>query len=252
MTDNDIPSTFPRLHLPDRLKLGLQRLRLEALESLQNPRSYRAEGYGMIGGLLFLRHLRLYCGHLQLLPLHKMYCDNLGLVTKVNKLLSFQLAPTQAVLHSEFYVLATIHDLLRDFSLTPAISHVKGHQDNHKPYEDLSLPAQLNYDADVLATGELQNYPATCIHVPLLPPAIVKLTIGGTTDTRKLGPTIRRQHGLGLLKAYMHERFRWTNNMVVSINFEAFSQAFRSRYRFRVFTFKLCFWQLPTGKTLHR
>jgi hypothetical protein len=38
MTDNDTPSTFPRFHLPDRLKLGLQRLclRLEALESLQN------------------------------------------------------------------------------------------------------------------------------------------------------------------------------------------------------------------------
>jgi hypothetical protein len=216
-----------------------------------DPQSYRAEGYGMIGGLLFLRHLCLYCGHFQLLPLHKMYCDNLGLVTKVSKLLSFRLAPTQAALHSEFDVLATIHDLLRDFSLTPTIVHVKGHQDNHKPYEDLSLPAQLNCDADVLATNELLNYPTTCIHVPLLPPAIVQLTIGGTTITRKLGPTIRRQHGLGLLKAYTHERFRWTNDMVVSMNWEAFSQAFRSRYRFRTFTFKLCFWQLPTGKTLH-
>jgi hypothetical protein len=195
-----------------------------------DPRSYRAEGYGMIGGLLFLRHLCLYCGHLQLLPLHKMYCDNLGLVTKVNELLSFRLAPRQAALHSEFDLLATIHDLLRDFSLTPAISHVKGHQDDHKPYEDLSLPAQLNGDADVLATNELQNYPTTCIHVPPLPPAIVQLTIGGTTVTRKLGPTIRRQHGLGLLKAYMHERFQWTNGMVVSINWEAFSRAFRSRY----------------------
>jgi hypothetical protein len=46
--------------------------------------------------------------------------------------------------------------------------------------------------------------------------------------------------------------FQWTNDMAVSINWEAFSQAFRSQYRFRVFTFKLCFWQLPTGKTLHR
>jgi transposase len=50
----------------------------------------------------------------------------------------------------------------------------------------------------------------------------------------------------------MHECFRWTNGMVVSINWEAFSRAFRSQYQFRVFTFKLCFGQLPTGKTLHR
>jgi hypothetical protein len=66
------------------------------------------------------------------------------------------------------------------------------------------------------------------------------------------GPTIRRQLGLDLLKAYMHERFRWTNDMLVSVNWEAFSCAFCSRYRFSVFTFKLCFWQLPTGKTLHK
>jgi hypothetical protein len=217
-----------------------------------DPRSYRAEGYGMIGGLLFLCHLCLYCGHLQLLPLQKMYCDNLGLVTKVNKFLLFRLASTQAALHSEFDVLATIHDLLNNFPIPPTISHVKGHQDNNKPYEDLPLPAQLNCDADVLTTHELQNYPTTCIHVPLLPPASVQLTIGGTTITRKLGPTIQCQHGLGLLKAYMQKRSQRTNDMVVSVNWEAFSRAFRSRYRFRVFTFKLCFWQLPTGKTLHK
>jgi hypothetical protein len=117
------------------------------------------------------------------------------------------LVSTQAALHSEFDVLATIHDLLKDFSIPPTISHVKGHQDNNKLYEDLPLPAQLNSDANVLATHELQNYPTTCIHVPLLPPVSVQLTIGGTTVTRKLGPTIGRQHGLGLLKAYMHKRF---------------------------------------------
>jgi hypothetical protein len=44
MTDNDTPSTFPRFHLPDRLKLGLQGLRLEALESLQNLRVFEYTG----------------------------------------------------------------------------------------------------------------------------------------------------------------------------------------------------------------
>jgi hypothetical protein len=136
----------------------------------------------------------------------------------------------QAALHSKFDVLATIHHLLSDFSLPPSISHVKGHQEYHKPYEDLSLPGQLNCDAVVLATNELQNYPTTCIRVPLLPPAIVQITIGRTTVTRKLGPTIRCQHGLGLLKTYMHERFRWTNDTVISVNWAAFSRAFRSRY----------------------
>jgi hypothetical protein len=44
MTDNDPTPPSPRLHLPDRLKIGLQRLRLEALESLQNLRAYEYTG----------------------------------------------------------------------------------------------------------------------------------------------------------------------------------------------------------------
>jgi hypothetical protein len=37
-------STAPRLHLPDQMKLGFQRLRLEALESLQNLRALEYTG----------------------------------------------------------------------------------------------------------------------------------------------------------------------------------------------------------------
>jgi exonuclease III len=217
-----------------------------------DPRSYRAEGYGMLCGLLFIQHLCTYCGHLNLIPLHTMYCDNLGLVSKTNKLLSFRLAPTQAALHSEYDVLVTIHDLLKSLPHLPIINHVKGHQDAKVAYQDLPLPAQLNCDADVLATAELRQFPTTCTHVPLLPSAKVQLSLGGVTVTRKLSATIRRQHGLGLMKFYMNDRFLWSNSTIESVNWDAFSRAFRARQKFRIFTFKLCFWHLPTGKIIHR
>jgi hypothetical protein len=54
MTDNDTPSMFPRFHLPDRLKLGLQRLRLEALESLQNLRAFEYTGSTLSQGRTFI------------------------------------------------------------------------------------------------------------------------------------------------------------------------------------------------------
>ncbi len=54
MTDNDTPSTFPRLRLPDRLKLELQRLRLEALESLQNLRALEYTGSTISQGSTFV------------------------------------------------------------------------------------------------------------------------------------------------------------------------------------------------------
>ena len=85
------------------------------------------------------------------------------------------------------------------------ISHVKGHQDGKLPCKELSLPAQLNCDADVLATDKLFQFPTTYTHIPLLPPAKVQLSLGGITITRKLSTTIRRQHGLSFLKPYVHQ-----------------------------------------------
>ncbi len=40
----------------------------------------------------------------------------------------------------------------------------------------------------------------------------------------------------------MHDGFHWDNDMIESVNWEAFSKAFRSNQKLRVFTFKLCFW----------
>ena len=54
MTDNGPMSTSPRLHLPDQMKLGLQRLRLEALESLQNLRALEYTGSTISQGSTFV------------------------------------------------------------------------------------------------------------------------------------------------------------------------------------------------------
>jgi hypothetical protein len=92
-----------------------------------NPRSYPAEGYAMAGGIAFLRHLCLYCKHLNQLPLTQIYCDNLSLVRKLNYFFTYRLAPVKCVLHSEYDVLAQSFLLLQEYSITPKILHVKGH-----------------------------------------------------------------------------------------------------------------------------
>eukprot|EP00957_Ditylum_brightwellii_P142776 10879226-Ditylum_brightwellii.AAC.1 len=42
-------------------------------------------------------------------------------------------------------------NILDTGNFLPTIQHIKGHQHNHKNYDDLSLPATLNVDADILA-----------------------------------------------------------------------------------------------------
>jgi hypothetical protein len=206
----------------------------------------------MIGGLLFLRHLCLFCNHLNTIPLHTIYCDNEGLIKKSKKLLSFRLAATASALHSEYNVLATIKSLITGLATPPTITHVHGHQDDDTDYADLPLPAQLNCDADVLATEELAERPTTCTLVPLMPAAKVQFSIGGRTVTWKLPATVRRQYRLRLLKRYMKERFCWNNDTTESVAWDTFSNAFRARYRYRTFQVKLCFLLLPTGATLHK
>jgi hypothetical protein len=50
----------------------------------------------------------------------------------------------------------------------------------------------------------------------------------------------------------MRKRFRWRNDTTESVDWEAFSCGFCSRYRYRTFQVKLSFKLLPSGKHLHK
>jgi hypothetical protein len=156
----------------------------------------------MVSGLTFFHHLCLFCHHLNQLPVTKLYCNNLGLVRKLTYFFTHRLAPIKCVLHSEYDVLAQSFLLLQAYSITPEILHVKGHQDDKTPYVKLPLPAQLNCDADKLATTELRALPNLIRRVPLFPYAKVKLLVAGQSVTRNLPGAIRRSFGYHRLLKY--------------------------------------------------
>ena len=52
---------------------------------------------------------------------------------------------------AEWDVLQAIVTKIKAFSINPLLHWVEGHQDDHLAYNKLSLPAQLNVDADGLA-----------------------------------------------------------------------------------------------------
>ena len=76
----------------------------------------------------------------------------------------------------------------------------------------------MNCDANVLATCKLAEYSTTCKPLPLLPVVKVQLSLGGCTVTQNLPATVFRQHGLRLLKTYMHQHFRWRNYTIESVH----------------------------------
>ena len=187
-----------------------------------------------------------------MLSLQKLYCDNLGLIKKVSYFFKYRLAKVKCVLHSEYDFVNQIFPLIQEYTATPEINHVKGHQDNKIPYVSLPLPTQLNVDAGSLATKELRDQPNLIHHVPLFPDSKVRLLLSGTSVTRNLSGAIRKHQGYCNLVPYMLERYGWTADVTASVDWDGFAAAYKSSFQSRKFVFKFCTKLLPTGKTLHR
>ena len=80
-----------------------------------------------------------------------LVCDNKTMVNRTNQNKKVEMATPNSTLESEWDLLAEIWTTLQSLD-DCEIQWIKGHQDKEKPYQDLSLSAQLNVDVDALAT----------------------------------------------------------------------------------------------------
>ena len=89
---------------------------------------------------------------------------------------------------SDWDVLQQIIFSLRLFPSLPEIRFIQGHQDDNCPYTTLSLPAQLNVDADHLAGS----------YIPCLDenPTIITTTAGSAVSLHLLSGTITMNTGV--------------------------------------------------------
>jgi hypothetical protein len=191
----------------------------------------------MVSRPTVLKHICLFCGHINMLPLQKIYCDNLGLIKKVSCFFNYRLAKVKWVLHSEYDFLNQIFRLLQEYTVTPEVNLVKGHQNNKIPYTSLPLPAQLNVDANGLATRELRDRPNLIYHVPLFPDSKVQLLLSGTSVTRMLSGAICKHQGYCNLVPYMVEGYGWTADVTASVDWDGFAAAYKSSFQQRKFVF---------------
>ena len=59
-------------------------------------------------------------------------------------------------LNAEWNVLSTLHESLKWFSTKTTLENIYSHQDDIPTTKPLSIPTQLNIEADELATQELK------------------------------------------------------------------------------------------------
>jgi hypothetical protein len=219
-----------------------------------DPHSFRAEGYGMGSGLLFLLLLH---EHFQIAWTNTtgnlMICDNKGLLIRIKKTLSWSYLQPNVTLHSEWDIESLILTTYRSLGRHFTFEHVYSHQDKTIAVEDLPLPVQLNVEADRITTEYLEHEDS--IHqgrASLFLSAKCQLLLNGDSVTRKLPQAIRFQAGASPMRAYLMKHNHWDLTTLDSISWEAHGASHSYHCGQRVTLIKLCHHHLVLGKKLHR
>jgi len=155
------------------------------------PNSFRAESYGILSSLRFVIRFLQYFQQ----PTFKSYThitDAQSVLDRLAEVLKHEDHYANSTLEPEWDVINEIHQSLKQFTNRPTLAYEKGHQDKHKKYHKLALRAQLNCDADGLATNYIKRtdpYGTPGIDetkVILFPHACAQLHLQSGTVTSKL------------------------------------------------------------------
>ena len=165
--------------------------------------SHRSEAGGMFSAARFIYHLSRFTGY-QFPTKLRFTANNKGLIDRINSRLGYVVSYPNATLAPDWDLIELIYQSILEL-VTPAFDHVKGHQDSHCDYEDLPLVAQLNVDADELATtAKYIEYDA-----PVPPLVRVHLYIGGKLITTKYKQYIRNAASLPDFHRYQRKLYHW-------------------------------------------
>jgi hypothetical protein len=132
------------------------------------------------------------------------------------------------------------------------LQHVKGHQDKKVAYNRLPLIAQMNVDADELASQYQAQFGMSRPRVILSPNAAVHLEINEGTVTAKYDSIIRNAVTVSGLREYIKTKNGWSESIFESINWMAHSKALKSSITRRVHFSKLVHECLPTNSMKNR
>jgi hypothetical protein len=178
--------------------------------------------------------------------------NNLGLLTRLVKFLPYTEPYPNTTLQPDWDVTNVIIATLKDMKITPVFEHVKGHQDDHTPYDDLPLDAQLNVDADQEAGNYQQQFPAIRPQIPRLPHNRVQLHIHNKVISSKIKQSIRDAFTVPPYMEYLKRRNQWSSECLKTINWKAYNQAVSRFHSKRIQITKLCNDLLPTSSWVSR
>ena len=176
-----------------------------------------------------------------------MFTDSESLVKTIQKRMEWLVEFPHSTMTADWDLQQAISRSLRQFDTLPHICHVKGHQDKYQPYATLSLPAQLNVDADHEAAD--YSYPSrvsSCL-APITAGCHALLHSADGTVTSNYRATLRRLATYENLRLYHCTKYDWTESVFDSVDWLAHGRAINSNFSRRHFLVKFLHDWLPLG-----
>jgi hypothetical protein len=124
-------------------------------------------------------------------------------------------------------ILTLLFHLFQDFRRPLRIHWVKGHQDDFTPYSELSRDAQLNVDADHLATGYRDSGRSSRSNLLHFDPVQVSVSINRNRLPGKIEDSIRYHVNGTALKQYIVQHNKWLPFTVFCVDWYSFGLNFR-------------------------
>ena len=225
---------------------GVRLFRLSGPAPGYRTSSFRSESYGCLSILRFL--FRLFEFYAQPLPeAVTVYTDSKSLIQTIHKRLEWSYDFTYSTMNPDWDIQQAISSTVRQFPQIPAFLHVKGHQDNHADSSTLSLPAQLNIEADSLASSYI--YPPTISSriAPLIGGATALLHGPYGTINSNYRSILRTLASAPSLRDYLCNKHEWSPETFQSIDWESHGIVVRSHFLRRHFVIKFLHQWLPLG-----
>ena len=145
-------------------------------------------------------------------------------------------------------VLQQIITSRRLFPLLPVLWFVKGHQDADSPYVTLSLPTQLNVDANHIASSYAPHPNENPTIVTMIAGTAVSLHLSSGTITTKYRSALCKAASTDTIQHYIQNKNKWTDTEFASINWVAHGCSVCRFYHKKQFIVKFIHEWLPLGR----
>jgi len=193
--------------------------------------SGRAEAFGLIASLIFLRHYILSYGQDRFHPSKlDCFCDNLGVITNVTKLLTPAIVRPNDTTNDDRDVYLAISTLATQcYPFQPSFLHVKGHQDA-RPNRPLTITEQHNVDCDRRAKIYTQTTTkrSTTYGNPAIPAAQPHLIIDRKIICRNLPTTLYHTLAFPKYRHYLKQKLGCTDRTLNDVHWTVFATTLRA------------------------